>query len=568
MIRKLKLLNFILVTEIELEFSDGLQVITGETGAGKSILVGALSLILGGTLRQYQAFDVSKSIFLEAVFSVEKEQKGLQHLLEQYGIDEDEELILAKEINPAGKITCYLNGRKVTNNTLKEFGEELLDFHGQNEHQRLLQRSYQLDLLDEFGNLMEMRDSFRSQYHSLLDKCTELQGMKLAEQSLKDKMELFKYQKDEIEEARLTLNEDEDLQKELNILTHAGEIQQLTSEGLHFLYEGDQTSYDQLNTFISKLSHYTTDHVHIAASVQHLNDCLGYLDEAIQELRLLQDSVQIDDQRLVEVEQRWNEINRFKAKYRVQKIDDVIIYLNMINQSLRDYQSNQKQISDLAEIIQSDCAKLKSQADVLTDSRKKAAIQFSALVEENIHQLAIPDGKIEIQFDKKQDIIDKTQDALLYYNDRGQDGIDFYFSANRGSPIQLLKHAVSGGELSRLLLAIKKILSDKLEKRVIVFDEIDAGIGGKTADSLAGFIRSIAKYHQVLCITHLPQIAAAATHQYAIEKKARKDKTEMYVELLLPDERVHEIARMLSGMTTETALQHANELLNRNRGRD
>jgi DNA repair protein RecN (Recombination protein N) len=268
------------------------------------------------------------------------------------------------------------------------------------------------------------------------------------------------------------------------------------------------------------------------------------------------------------VEQRWNEVNRLKTKYRVQKVEEIITYLNEINLRLNEYQSNQIQITDLEDTIQSESIKLHTKADELSEARKQAALKFCGLVEENIHQLAIPDGKIEIQFDKKQEINDKTQNDLSCYNDKGQDEIDFYFSANRGSPIQLLKNAVSGGELSRLLLAIKKILSDKLEKRVIVFDEIDAGIGGKTADSLAGFIRSISKYHQVLCISHLPQIAAAANYQYAIEKKAGKDKTEMYVELLSPDKRIHEIARMLSGMTTETALQHANELINKNKGRD
>ncbi|HNX01753.1 MAG TPA: DNA repair protein RecN, partial [Candidatus Cloacimonadota bacterium] len=432
----------------------------------------------------------------------------------------------------------------------------------------LLLRSYQLDLLDEFGNLMGQRETFRNSYHALLNQIQELNRLKEEEKSIHEKMELFSFQKDELEEARLLPNEDDELQKELNILTHAGEIKQLTSEGLHFLYEGDQAAYDELNAYVSRLSHYAEDHVHIANAVQQLKESLGYLDDAIHELRMLQDAVQVDDQRLADVEQRWNEINRLKSKYRVQKVEELISYLGEISEKLKDHQSNQDQIAKMEDTISANARQLKEIADELTDSRKKTAIGFAQLVEENIHLLAIPEGKLEIQFDKKQYIGDKTHGDLSHYNDKGQDGIDFYFSANRGSPIQLLKNAVSGGELSRLLLAIKKILSDKLEKRVIVFDEIDSGIGGKTADSLAGFIRSISKYHQVLCITHLPQIAAAGNHQYAIEKKAGIDRTEMYVELLSPENRVHEIARMLSGLTTDTALQHASELLNKNKGRD
>lgn len=561
MIKGLTLRNFILVPETHIEFYENLQAITGETGAGKSILVGALNLVLGATLRGEIHRDKSKPAYLEAVFELVPTQSDWLTLCEQMGLDPEEELILVREISPQGKSFHYMNGRRVTASVIKECRQVLLDFHSQNDQQKLLDPDYQLEILDYYGKLEPFRNAFREQY-LLVKQKEDLRYRLVKEESLrKDRMELYQYQLQELEQVNPQVGEEEELQQEFQLLTHAEAIIQLAGQGVQEIYEGDQALYDQISQLAMQCEQFSEAHPRMGEVAELLNETLQQMSSAVYALRSIQDSVQSDEGRRQEVESRLTQLRLLLDKYRCQDVMALLQYWSKISAEVENFGSNQVQIQELEKTIQREALQLQNKANELTQARKKAATAFVAQMEENIHLLAIPEGRVEIIFDKKTHSSSNFASVCDPYDESGQDVIEFYFSANRGMQVQPVKQVISGGELSRLLLAIKKILSSQLSPRVIVFDEIDAGIGGKTAEQLAFFIKEIGAHHQVLCITHLPQIASAAVHQFAIEKSPRETDTVMVVRELSMEERIREIARMMSGQITDTAIAHAKELI-------
>ncbi len=560
MITNLSIKNFVIVKELNLKFEDGLQILTGETGTGKSIIVGAINVIFGGAIHAGMLFDETNPAFLEVTFSKDESNKKFLELLSKHEIEPSEnEVFFLREISTNLRGKSFLNGRRISNSIVKEFREVLLDFHSQRDQQKLFNENIQLEVLDKFGNLVSQRDEFEKEYKKIQSQIKELEKLLEQEKVAQERIKLYEYQIGDLEEINLKIGEDEKLQNELNLLNHAEAILNHASLLEQEIYEKENSVYDIINSFVHKLSNFEDDNSHIKKTISSLQESLGNLDDTISEIRQVQNVINLDSLRLEEVEERLNAINSIKAKYK-KNVPEIMDYCSKIKDEIFSFTSVKKKILKIHQEIDKNSKELLKKANVLTKKRKEAAKILEDEIKTNIHKLAIPDARIKIRFDKE--IIEKKcNNDLSGLTYSGQDKVEIFFSANIGVKMQPFKFAASGGELSRFLLTIKKILSDKLDKKTIIFDEIDIGLGGKTAELLGEFIFNISKFHQVICITHLPQIASYAKDHFLIDKKSGMNLTEVEIKKIDKTERKQEIARMLAGSKTELALKHAAEIL-------
>ena len=561
MIKSLGVENFIIVDKLNLDFGNGLQVLTGETGAGKSIIVGAISLILGSDIHSGMLLNDALPAKLEAVFSVDKDNKQFVNLLQKYDFDvSEDEVFFAKEISTNLRSKSFINGRRVSKDIVKEFRDVLIDFHSQRDQQKLFDTDFQLEVLDIFGKLTNLRERFTSQYKKTEDKIKKLKKLQRSESELTEKINLYQYQIEEIEKIKPLIGEDVKLQAELNLLTNAEDILDISSRLEQEIYEKENSVYDTISSYISQLTKFKDDNKNIMEAVSYLQDSSANLGNSINSIREVQNVIEVDSSRLEYVQGRLTEINTLSVKYK-RNIAEILEYRNSIQLQIDSYSSGKKEIVELNDEITKELILLNKLAQDLSDKRKSAAIYFEKEIVANINKLAIPDAAIKFQFKTLENSFG-NEDSLSGFNETGKDAVDIYFSANKGVKLQPFRIAASGGELSRFLLAIKKILSDRLDRRTIIFDEIDSGIGGKTSELLAEFIHDIGKFHQVLCISHLPQIASYGDRHFSIEKISGSNNSEVKVKILDENERRVEIARMLSGSDTELALRHADELIN------
>lgn len=561
MITYLGLKNFILVRNLEINLNSGLQILTGETGAGKSIIVGALHLIMGAQLKGEVAREKDKTVSLSASFSIEDKNKALMSLIAQYEIDiSDNELFFSREIHPDGKSGSFLNGRKITNAIIKEFRDCLFDFHSQRDQQQLLNEDYQLLYLDHYAKLDQDKEDFSTIFTQYHDKIHELKKLREEEKKTEDRIKLYEYQIEEIDDLHLVVGEEEELDSEYLILTNAQEILDSNLNLKLNLYENENAIYDQVSQYSSVFEKYENDHPLISELSSNLKAIISHFDEIIHINRQIPQIINLDEARLEEINNRIQQIHQLKTKYK-RNIEEILAYRDEMENYLKGHKSLQEEINRVKVSLEEISQLLIKKADRLSELRTSAAISFAKEIEDNLKQLSIPDANIKINVDKKEDLCNDKEEKIRKMRETGQDSVEYLFNANKGGHLQTLKLSASGGELSRLLLVVKKILSEQLSPQTIIFDEIDSGIGGKTADSLGMFIENISKSHQVICITHLAQVASYADCHYKIEKNSDKEKTEIEVTKLMLNEQIEEIARMLSGSLSETAIEHAKELL-------
>lgn len=560
MIKSLSVENFIIVDKLELEFGNGLQVLTGETGAGKSIIVGAISLILGSDIHSGMLMNESQPSKLEAVFSIDHDNKKFIDLLKIHDVDiSEDEVFFAKEISTNLRSKSFINGRRVSKEIIKVFRDVLIDFHSQRDQQKLFDTDFQLEVLDIYGKLETEREKFSSKYTTTENKIKKLRTLRINENDLTEKIKLYQYQIEEIDKIKPEVGEDEKLQAELNLLTNAENILNISSQLEQEIYEKENSVYDTINSYISQLDKFKEDNINIKNAVNFLQSASTELDNAVNSIREVQNIVEVDSSRLEYIQSRLSEINTLSLKYK-RSITEIMNYRHKIQNQIDSYSSGKEDIAELSKEISEDLNEINKLAAELSIKRQKAAVNFEKEIVANINKLAIPDAAIEFKFTDLESTANKNED-LNGFNEWGKDSVDIYFSANLGVRLQPFRIAASGGELSRFLLAIKKILSDRLDKRTIIFDEIDSGIGGKTSELLAEFIHDIGKYHQVLCISHLPQIASNSDRHFSIQKVSGSHSSEVKVKILDEKERRVEIARMLSGSETELALKHADEII-------
>jgi DNA repair protein RecN (Recombination protein N) len=541
-------------------FDTGMSIITGETGAGKSVLVGSIALIFGDKSLDPEPYDPALPVYLEASFNP-AENAELKSFLANEGYENLEELVLAREHNLSGRSQYYLNGRKIALSFMKELKPLIIDFHHQRDQQKLLGANYQLELLDSFGDLGPIRERFAESYRALRSMLHKLQELKRQDAADRQLRELYQYQFEELDKAKLQPDEDKVLQAEFDLLSHSQEIRELAINATLELTEDDGNLYDRLRYLISRMSSFGQIEPKFRKACEALGEAQLAITEAAAQMEEIGSSLSQDPSRLDAIQTRLDLINSLIYKHKVKNITELNELFALRQKQLDTMDDNQSLIKELEERSTKDFIALLELADDLSEQRIKTAAKLSKALLAQVRELSIPKAELQIQIDKKQFDKNIMQSSLAAMDETGQDSIELLFSANPGSAVKPLASVASGGELSRVLLAIKKVLSERMPCRLIILDEIDSGIGGKTAEQVASYISQLGQRHRVLCITHLAQLAVAADSHIAIEKFSENKKTLVKIIKLADEDRQREVARMLSGSITELSLLHAKELI-------
>ncbi len=545
MLRELRIKNLAIIDDLKIRFESGLNVLTGETGAGKSIIVDALGLALGERAQTEMIKTGKDEASVEAFFEITGHP-----LLNEMGIIAEDGVVLRRNISAAGKSRAYINDSMVNIQSLSGIGRSLVDMHGQHEHQSLLSSDNQRTLLDYYGKLQDKREAVEALFHETQSLKAELSGLRTNIKDRAHRIDLLRFQINEIEAAALNPGERESLEEERMILSNLNRLNELTETAYAVLYEADASCMEKLSKVISKLKDMSAIDPSINETLGLLESARPLIEDAAVSLRGYKEKYDLDPQRLETIEERLENIKKLEKKYG-EGIEAVLKYGDEAEKELRSLeQADEKTGTIEAELKEKEDMLLEAAAQ-LSEKRKKTAEEISRAVERILKELA---------FEKARFKAEARQAAL---SSSGADNVEFLFSANPGEALKPLSKVASGGELSRIMLALKNILADVDKIPVLIFDEVDAGVGGRTAESVAVKLKRLAKSHQVICITHLPQIASAADFHIMTEKLQKKDSVSVKTKELSPDERKEEIARMLSGKITDVSLKHAGELLER-----
>lgn len=559
MLAEIYIKNYLLVPELRLKLGPGLTVITGETGAGKSILVGSISLIFGDSAAGLEAWDKASPIYLETTF-IPNQSAELMAILQDLGAEAEEELVCARVIFPGGKSNYFFCGRKVSAGVMKSLRPVLIDFHHQRDQQKLLSSSYQLDILDTYAGCLPLRDRFSAMFRTLKKDIAHLSEMQTEVQRMRSMNELYRYQYEELEKAELKADEDLELGREYDLASHTAEILELSDHIQQGVFSAENSIFDQLKAYRHQLERFAGMNNAISQALACLNDASAALSEIGGYLDEIQGSITHDPEYLLKIQARLDLINSLLYKHKVRNVEELLALFSERAKQLETLDDFEQQIVSLSKDIEREKSECVTLADELSLVRQQAAARLSTELVTSIRSLGMEDAELQIRIDKKDKLKNIQFDIVSAFSDNGQDQIEVLFSANKGVPAKALDLVASGGELSRILLGMKQVLVARLAPKLLILDEIDAGIGGKTAELVASSIGRIALQHPVMCVTHLAQIAAQADTHIRVEKSSDRDNTRIEISVLNQDIRNHELARMLSGNVTETALKHAEEL--------
>lgn len=538
MLTHIHIRDFAIIEELDLELHPGMTALTGETGAGKSILLDAIGLVLGDKADSSTVRHGADRA--EITLSVDITQTPSARVwLEAQGMDADEETcILRRVISANGKSRAWINGSPANLTQLRELGEQLVDIHGQHEHQSLMKKDAQRDMLDAFagndGLLTKTREAWK-QWKQLHERVTALSSQN---QQHQERVDLLKFQAQELSALQMQADEPEQLDEELNRLANAEQLRATAAQGYDQLYDSEPSLYSILGRLIHDLEAQTSLDARLQTPHELLASAQIQLQEAAIELRDYAESLDLDPERLQWVENRIADIRNLARKYRVEpqelpaRLAQIEAELEQLGGDDYDLEALEKQLLDAASAY-------RKQSDTLSTVRSKAARQLSAGVSKAMQELGMQGGKFEIMV---------TQDPDASFQAMGLDSIEFTVSANPGQPLKPLMKVASGGELSRISLAIQMIAAQKVTLPALIFDEVDTGIGGGIAEVVGKQLRTLGTNRQVLCVTHLPQVASQAHQQYKVTKIKGKQHTSTGIMHLSQDQRVEEIARMIGGM--------------------
>lgn len=558
MLTELSIQDFAIIDNISITFNEGLTVLTGETGAGKSIIIDAIQLLAGGRGSVEFVRHDTKKAEIEGLFSIDYKNHPIYQVGQQFGIEvQDEMVVLHRTITANGKSICRVNGKLVTLAILKEFGKTLIDVHSQHETQSLMDPENHIDLLDlydqkaiakskeEYQHLFEKLQSLKKRYKELTEN----------EQEMAHRLDLLQFQMNELEQAALTPNEDDVLEEERDKLANYERIYNGIQDAYNALY-GEQKGIEWLNQANQALQDNRTYDTFIAEKAEELSNHYYLIEELSFELRNYGESMQYDANRLNEIEARLNEISRLKKKYGTT-VNEIIDYMGRIEEELEQLTNKDSHLEILAEEIREKQEDTYLEAKQLHDIREKAAKSLTKDIHRELKGLYLEKGTFSVAFETKKDT-----DQTIKLHKNGYDQIRFQISTNPGEPLKELDKVASGGELSRIMLALKKIFAKHQGVTSVIFDEVDTGVSGRVAQAIAEKIFHISNESQVLCITHLPQVAAMADTHKLIEKRAKKNRTSTVVSELTQAQTVEELSRMITGTKlTDTAKEHAKELL-------
>ena len=551
MLQELSIKDFAIIDEIQISFQPKMTVLTGETGAGKSIIIDALGLLAGGRGSTEFIRKGEKKAVIQGLFTLPREA-NTYNILEEYGIDsEDGQIILQRDLYRGGRNICRINGMMVNLATLRKIGETLIDIHGQNEHQELMKPENHIDLLDEYDKkTSELRNQYQVVYQNYRKLKLSMEKKEADEKAWAQRLDMLNFQVKEIEEAGLKINEEDELVEEKNKLDNFQAIHDALELSYQILSGEKIDVVGNLGNAMNELS----DVSDLSENLQEINtkisDAFYSLEDAARDISDELDSMEWNGERLNEIEERLELIHQLKRKYG-DTIEDILHYHIRIVKELREMenaeQNSEKQERQLSEALE----KVKELAIKLSKQRKKSAKKLEKMIHEQLSALYMDKAVFAVKF---------LNNSKLY--SKGIDKVEFYIQTNPGEEMGPLAKIASGGELSRIMLALKTIFSQKMGVTSIIFDEVDTGVSGRVAQAIAEKISQISNNSQVLCITHLPQVAAIADNHYYISKSVNDGRTETSLEELDEKQKIREIARMLSGSEiTELTLKHAEELI-------
>lgn len=544
--------NFAIVDLLELDLTLGMSSLTGETGAGKSILLDALGLALGDRADSRVVRHGSERAEVSVSFEIEK-LTTIQQWLASRELDMDDECLIRRTLTKDGRSKGYINGQPQPLAALRELGEMLVDIHGQHAHQALLRRDQQRDTLDQFAGNQKLLSQLNKIYHQWSHLKKELDSLRQGKQERESKLELLRYQVTELEVLNPQADELQQLDQAHQRLAHASRLLESSQQALHQLHDSDEGALiSQLQRVTREISELQSVDSKLAPICELLEGANIQLDEAITELRHYQESVEVDPQQLQQVEQRLAELHDMARKHHC-KPEQLAELQQDIIQQLHDIENADVKYGSIEEEIATVAQRYTTQASKLSNSRKKSSKKLEKSVTENLQRLSMTGSRFEIAM---------TPINEGEFSAHGIEKIDFLICTNPGQPAQPMNKIASGGELSRISLAIQVVTSQVHGIPTVIFDEVDVGIGGGTAEIVGQMLRSLGEHSQVLCVTHQPQVAAQGHQHLQIRKQAKKDSTTTSIIELKTEERVEELARMLGGVTiTEQTRIHAGEML-------
>ncbi|MET1013307.1 MAG: DNA repair protein RecN [Paenisporosarcina sp.] len=552
MLKELSIKNFAIIEEVSVSFTDGLTVLTGETGAGKSIIIDAVHLLAGGRGSQEFIRHGAKKAELEGLFFIQDENHPVFNKLIEFGIESDDDtIILRRDINDHGKSVCRVNGRLVTIAILREVGGSLIDIHGQHESQELMDDRLHISLLDQFAGkeLMVHKEQYQHTYNTYKKLKKEFTSINDNEQQIAQKIDLFEYQIREIDAVQLNEGEEEILSEERKKHQNYHRTFEKISKAYEAIHH-ESRGLDWIGQAMSELNDVASYDDQFRDSSETIASSFYSLQESAYYLKGILDEMEFDEGRLNVIEDRLAAIQSMKRKYG-SSIEDILRYREKIGIELDELINRDERVQMRQKELTKIEAELDTKANKLTNLRKSAAVELSQSILTQLHELYMEKATFHVKFLPHQE-----------FDKDGKDSLSFYMSTNVGEPEKPLSKIASGGELSRMMLALKSIFSKHQGITSIIFDEVDTGVSGRVAQAIAEKISSISNSSQVLCITHLPQVAAMADQQLLIAKEVLDERTITTLTEVSGKERVHELSRMMSGaeITTRT-LDHATELL-------
>jgi DNA repair protein RecN (Recombination protein N) len=575
MLSELYISNFALIDDITVKFNKGLNIFTGTTGVGKSLIIGALNFLLGSRVTNDIVRTGKKDVSVSGVFIIKNEhiREKLKEHIDSFG---DEEIIIQRNLDQDGRNRCRLNNQPITVPLLKEIGELLVNIHGQHEHESLTKPLNQLIILDGFGKLDTCRGKFSEVYTKAIEKEKLIQSLNENQEARKKQIDLYNFEINEIESACLKQDEPDILEKERFILANSEKIQNTLSYCTDSLYESDNSIISRLKEISNELSKIKDIDNSFENLLEICNQSLFQLEDVAITLSKCVEEHDFDTQRLEHIEDRIETIRRLKGKYG-ETAEDILSYckeskskLEQLLKENEDLGSTEKELEELRKSVIDSGKKL-------TQLRKKAGAKLSALVKNELADLGITNGEFDIDI-STLDMTNAEQFNLEVARGRplvssqihpwrdgsrsGFDHIEFMFSSNPGEELKPLRKIASGGEISRIMLALKRHLASADQTPVLIFDEIDANIGGRMGRVIGEKLRLVSQSHQVICITHLPQIASYAEQHFKVNKFARNNKTFVTIEILSTKERLEEIAEMIRGTEkTDVTRKQAKEMI-------
>lgn len=568
MLKTLLIKDYALIENIEIEFGKGLNIITGETGAGKSIIIDAMGLLLGERASTEVVRRGSEKSVVEGVFDVTNNKK-VYNLLELNEIDISDELIIRREISLKGSNRCFINDTPIQLALVKETGDLLVDLHGQHEHQSLLKAETHVEMVDQFAGIENLIEQFRESIAALNKLIKEKKELVERESLLKEKKELYDFQINEIDTVAPVIDEEEKLEDELKILENSEKLLSLTTQIYDEIYENESSILDRVNAIKNRIDELSQIDKSFSEKVIECESALANLNDISSFLRSYRDKIDIEPDRLEEVRLRLGSIAMLKKKYG-GSLKSVIEHREKIGREVDLAENFSAKISELEKEINNLRIECGKKAEKISLERKAISKKIKKEVESALKNLGIQDSTFEVQINNEA--TNSSLDNFIIvagknfkFNERGYDNVEFFISTNFGEEPKPLVKVASGGEISRIMLALKSILAKSDKLPVLIFDEIDTGISGRIAQKVGIELKSLATLHQIIAITHLPQIAGLSDNHFAVEKNKQESRVVSSIRLLSKDEKINEVAKLISGEEiTEAALNGARELINMN----